>query len=392
VSRVDVAVVGGSIGGLTAAVLLAELGYDVHVYERSRAELEARGAGIVVLPMTERYFLERGGDRNRVSLRLPWWTYVDDRGEEIASDRDDFRFGSWNGIYRALLDALPEGRYHLGAEMVGVEQADGGAVVRLADGGRFEADLVVCADGVDSTARRLLLPTARPSYAGYVAWRGTAEEVALSAATLELVSDAMVYQVLDRSHILVYAIPAADGSVTPGHRIQNFVWYRNYPGGAVYEAVMTDTEGRRRTASVPPSLVQEEHVAELHATTRELAPQLREIVLACPTPFVQAIFDLEVPTMVFGRICLLGDAAFSARPHVAAGTAKAAADAWALRDALQRHRGDVDAALAEWGPRQLELGRAVVARSRAMGIRSQVTGTMVPGDPGWKFGLFSPGN
>jgi 2,6-dihydroxypyridine 3-monooxygenase len=95
--------------------------------------------------------------------------------------------------------------------------------------------------------------------------------------------------------------------------------------------------------------------------------------------------------MAFGRVCTMGDAAFSARPHVAAGTAKAAADAWALRDALDAE-GDVSAALAVWERRQLRLGRSVVARSREMGRRSQVEGTMMPGDPAWKFGLIEAGN
>ena len=52
-------------------------------------------------------------------------------------------------------------------------------------------------------------------------------------------------------------------------------------------------------------------------------------------PFVQLIVDVAVPRMVFGRICLLGDAAFALRPHAAVGTAKAAEDAWQLARALQ---------------------------------------------------------
>jgi 2,6-dihydroxypyridine 3-monooxygenase len=63
-----------------------------------------------------------------------------------------------------------------------------------------------------------------------------------------------------------------------------------------------------------------------------------------------------------------------------------------LRDHLDEYPDDIDAALAGWEPQQLALGRAVAAKSRAMGERSQVDGTMVPGDPTWKFGLFEPGN
>jgi 2,6-dihydroxypyridine 3-monooxygenase len=91
--------------------------------------------------------------------------------------------------------------------------------------------------------------------------------------------------------------------------------------------------------------------------------------------------------MVFGKACLLGDAAFTLRPHVAAGQAKACADAWALRDTLQEAAGDVEDAFSRWEPAQLELARSALQRTRAMGEASQFLGTMVPGDPNWKFGL-----
>jgi 2,6-dihydroxypyridine 3-monooxygenase len=61
-----------------------------------------------------------------------------------------------------------------------------------------------------------------------------------------------------------------------------------------------------------------------------LAPPLAEVVTHVAEPFIQAIYDIEVSRMAFGRICLIGDAAFAVRPHAAAGTAKAAADGWAL--------------------------------------------------------------
>lgn len=386
-----IAIVGGSIGGLTAGVLLHELGLDVHIYERSSVALESRGAGIVVLPMTERYFTERGGDDDRVSLELPWWKYVDGSGIELSADLDHFRFSSWNTVYRALLKAFPEDRYHYGKEMTGFHEDGSALAVEFADGTDTGADLLVCADGVASTGRRLLLPDVEPSYAGYVAWRGTAAESDLSAGTVDELADSMLYQVLAPGHILVYAIPGPDGSLDPGRRLQNFVWYRNYEAGEPFESLMRDRNGEVRASSVPPGLVAPRHLDEMRAVAATLAPTIQEVVLAASEPFVQVIFDLETPRMAFDRVCLMGDAAFSARPHVAAGTAKAAADAWALRDALRDH-ADIAAALAAWEKSQLELGHSVVERSRAMGRRSQFDQTMVPGDPDWKFGLFGAGN
>lgn len=95
----------------------------------------------------------------------------------------------------------------------------------LAAGGRAEADLLVCADGVGSIARARLQPAAQRSYSGYVAWRGTLPESEVSPATSTLLGDALTYQVLPGSHILVYPIPGLDGSVRRGERLINMVWH-----------------------------------------------------------------------------------------------------------------------------------------------------------------------
>jgi 2,6-dihydroxypyridine 3-monooxygenase len=380
-----VLVAGGSIGGLTAAILLAELGCEVDVYERSPHPLRDRGAGIVVLPVTERYFVERGGEERRVSLRLESWNYLDRAGRVISSAPDGYRFTGWSTLYRALVDALGEGRYHLGTEMVGFEPVPSGVVLKLGDGRTVEGDLLVCADGIASTARSILLPEVAPQYSGYVAWRGVTDETALSEGARCDLADAMLYQVLDHSHILAYAIPGDDGET--GSRQVNSVWYRNAPIGEAFESLMTDRWGERRTWTVPPGAIDPGHRDEMRsAAVEQLAPTLAEVVTGARETLIQAVVDLESPRLVFGRVCLMGDAAFVARPHLAAGQAKACADAWALRDAIERS-SDLDEALAEWERSQLALGRAAVARAREMGNRSQVEGTMVPGDPTWKFGL-----
>jgi 2,6-dihydroxypyridine 3-monooxygenase len=59
----SVVVIGGSLGGLTAALVLRDAGCDVRVFERSSSALQARGAGIAALDVTLRYLTERGGRR-----------------------------------------------------------------------------------------------------------------------------------------------------------------------------------------------------------------------------------------------------------------------------------------------------------------------------------------
>jgi 2,6-dihydroxypyridine 3-monooxygenase len=389
-----VAVVGGSLGGLTAALVLRDLGCQVDVFERSTAELESRGAGIVVLDTTLRYFRERTDlDVDRITTSTGFLRYLGRDGTVVYEEPRRYRYSAWHTIYRALLRCLGRHSYHLGKEMVGFRQAGDRVAVRYADGSSTEHDLLVCADGIASTARASLQPQARPAYAGYVAWRGTLPERQLSRAVLDLLADSIVYQVIPNSHILLYPIPALDGSVEPGRRLANFVWYRNYAARDELDDLMTDDDGVRHGLTLPPGAAREVHVRELRAfAAAHLAGPFAEVVHRTALPFVQVIFDIEVSRMAFGRVCLLGDAAFALRPHAAAGTAKAAADAWALAQALEAARGDVAAALPGWERQQLAVGRAVLERTRRNGTKSQFEGTWRPGDPELVFGLYEPGH
>ncbi len=400
-NQLRIGVVGGSIGGLTAAVLLHELGHDVRVFERSTTALEGRGAGIVVLPITERYFVERGGrlgadesEAREVALTLTNWSYVNREGEIIEAVPTHNRFTAWNTLYRALLESFPVDQYLLGHHATAIEQrVNDDATVRIsfANGEEHHCDLLVGADGMGSTVRTLVSPDTATTYAGYVAWRGTVQESELSPETAAMLGDAMIYQVLDHSHILAYAIPGPDDSIEAGARSINFVWYRN-ASGAYFDELMTDNYGEVRPSTVPPGFLQTQFVNELHGEAgRVLSPQLAELVRLCPHPFIQAIFDMRAERLVHDRTILLGDAAAVVRPHVAAGAAKACADAWALREHLQ-DPVELTAALAAWEVEQLAVATAVAERSRSMGESAQVESTMVPGDPSWRFGLFGPGN
>jgi 2,6-dihydroxypyridine 3-monooxygenase len=317
--------------------------------------------------------------------------YLDRDGAVVFQEPRRYRYSAWQTIYRALLGCFGRRRYHLGKEMAGFQQQADHVQVRFADGSSAAFDLLVCADGISSHARAVLQPQARPAYAGYVAWRGTVDEGRLSRAVRDLLADSICYQVAPDSHILLYPIPALDGSVVPGRRLANFVWYRNYAGDEL-DDLMTDRNGVRRDLTLPPGAAREAHLREVRAVAAaQLAPQFAEVVQRTKLPFVQVIFDIEVDQMAFGRVCLIGDAAFALRPHAAAGTAKAAADAWALAEALAATRGDIRVALPRWERQQLAVGRAVLERTRRNGNKSQFQGAWRPGDPELVFGLYEPG-
>ncbi|MDT7706861.1 MAG: 2,6-dihydroxypyridine 3-monooxygenase [Pseudonocardiales bacterium] len=388
----SVAVVGGSLGGLTAALLLRDIGCDVTVFERSRATLQARGAGIAVLPETLRYPVERlGVPVGRITSSTEWIRFLDRDGSVGHAQQYRYRFSSWNTIYGALLDAFGAERYRLSSDMASFADVEDGVSVRFADGDEVRADLLVCADGIGSLARSTLLPDVVPRYAGYVAWRGTVPERELDAGTFDALHDALTYQVLPGSHILAYPIPGPDGAIDVGERLINMVWYRNVAEPDLAE-FLTDRDGQRRSVSLPPGSVRDELVDELRSSADALlAPPIAEVAARIREPFVQAVFDIEVPRMVFGRVCLLGDAAFAVRPHAAAGTAKAAEDGWVLAAELEAAGGDVIKALTAWEESQLALGSRLLERNREIGDSSQFDGTFRPGDPRLIFGLHGPG-
>lgn len=388
-----VIVVGGSIGGLTAALVLSDLGFDVQIVERTPEKLNGRGAGIVLQPDTVRWFADRSGiSVDEVSTPSSRLRYIGADDEIVYEEPASWRFTSWNTIYNALLSDFGSDRYHLGQHFVGLDQDEDGVDLRFVSGRTEHADLVVFADGISSTARQRLLPEVAPQYAGYLGWRGTVIESEVSDKTFDLLNDSLSYALAPDSHINLYPIPGPEGELEIGKRQLNYVWYRNAPAGPALDEMLTDKRGFFCPVSIQPGMVQDRYVDELRDAAQVLLPPaIADLVVRTEQPFIQRVIDIEVPQMAFGRVALLGDAAFAARPHAAAGTAKAAADGWALGAALQAAHGDVVAALTSWQPGQLELGRNLVKRVQDMGRRSQVDGTWIPGDPSLLFGLYGPG-
>ena len=388
-----VGVVGGSIGGLTAALVLRDLGCEVDVYERTGTALQARGAGIATHPTTTRYFEESSElDASLVEIELPWLQFLSAGGELVYQERMNYRFSSWTTVYRGLMGAFDEHRYHLASEMVDFDQDERGVTIRLEDGSTRTFDMLVCADGISSTSRTKLLPDAGTRYAGYVAWRAMIPESDLEPASFEALRDGLTYCVLPDGHVLVYPIPSLEGHLDPGRRLANLVCYHNYREGDEIDDLMTDRHGERQALSLPPGAVREEHVARfMEFADEHMPPQIAEILHKTSAPFIQVIYDIDVANMAFGRIALIGDAAFAVRPHAGAGTAKACDDAWTLRDALRDADGNPVAALARWEPGQLTVGRRLLERTREMGDRSQFHHTWIPGDPSLRLGLYGPG-
>src|SRR5207237_9513468 len=132
-----------------------------------------------------------------------------------------------------------------------------------------------------------------------------------------------------------YPVAGPDNDLRPGHRRYNVVWYRPAEERTELPRLLTEETGMTHAISIPPPLIRKEHIAAMRAAAERLvAPQFRAIARLMDEPVLQPIYDLETPRMAFGRVAIIGDAAFVARPHVGAGVAEACEDVSALADAV----------------------------------------------------------
>src|ERR1700693_68523 len=364
-----IAVAGGSIGGLCTGLALRGAGFDVQVYERVSGAMETRGAGIVVQGELID-LLRTHGAGALPTTHCTVRRYLSPEGGEGEVQRAPQDFTSWEAIYRTLADAFPAYRYHGGATLTDFGNGEGAGRAILDGQGVAEADLLVAADGAQSPTRRRFLPDLSSTYAGYVAWRGTLDEADAPSNLVRFFDDAFTFsEARSAGHILVYFIPGDGADTTPGRRRLNWVWYVGV-GEADLPSVLVDRDGRQHHASLPFGGRPDSAIRDLRdLARREVHPMLVALVSATPQPFLQTIVDVVPARTVFGRVCLLGDAAFVVRPHTVGATAKAARDATTLARVLKRAGRNVDAGLGSFEETQIEFGRGLVDYGVALGRR-----------------------
>lgn len=353
------------MGGLFTGIALERSGHDVTIHEQSTGELRSRGGGIVAQRPIRR-FLERHDvvASEEITTTSNERRFLTRDGDIQTSQPDSMVFTSWDAVYRRLRGAFPDERYRMGEEVVDV--APETATATLSDGREHAADLVVAAEGGQSSTRRQLFPETEPEFADYVAWRGVVEESDLSASVIEAFDDGFTFYQGPNLLILAYLIPGADGGTEPGDRRLNWVWY-DALADRDRTTIFTDASDTERAVTVPPGRLRESvRRRQLERAATVLPAVFETVVAETDAPFVQAIYDLTVPEMTVGRTCLLGDAAFVARPHTAAGTAKAAGDGVELANALEEYES-LETALASWNETRTEYGSRLVARGRRMG-------------------------
>ena len=359
------------MGGLFAGLMLIRAGWDVQIYEKVEGELSGRGAGIVAQPEILAALRKLRIATDDLGVAVQHRRLFDASGGLILESDCPQVMTAWERVYRVLRDAFPVERYHRGRLLRAVEQDADGATAIFDDGTRVSGDFILGADGIRSTLRALCAPQCEPRYAGYVAWRALVPEAAMSPKAHKDVFPCMAFCLPPGEQMLGYPVAGADDDLRPGHRRYNMIWYRPADEETELRSLLTDENGVMHALAIPPPLIRKAAIADMRAAAaRLLAPQFVELVELAAQPILQPIFDLASEQTAFGRIALLGDAAFVARPHVGAGVAKAAGDAEALVGALSAE-SDVVAALRAYETERLPAGRVMVQRARHLGAYLQ---------------------
>ena len=105
----------------------------------------------------------------------------------------------------------------------------------------------------------------------------------------------------------------------------------------------------------------------MHNDAHDILPaELLDAVLRIKQPFITPIYDFTAPSIAFGRIAMVGDAATNARPHMGFGIAKAGCDAQALARHLRDH-DDIETALEAYNAERQPIGNKVVMHGRKLG-------------------------
>lgn len=353
-ASLSVAVVGGGIGGLTAAVALSEAGHDVRVYEQAGLLSEV-GAGIQLAPNSTRILSRLGllPAVGHIAVRPTAFEFRRWDDNQLLShtplgDAVEHTYGApYLHVHRAdlmavLAEALPSARVETGRRCVGLTPHGRGTEVRFADGSHTTADVVVGADGIHSAVRQQLFGPQEARFLGHVAYRGLIPARRIAHLGLE---------------------PRCTVRLGPG---AHFVHY--YVSAGRYLNVVCVVEERSWTRE---SWTDRGDIADLHAAFTGWHPEVAAIIDALDTPLKWALLD-RTPLSRWSHhgVTLLGDAAHPMLPFGAQGAAQAIEDAAVLAACLRTVDGpDVPAALARYESRRLDRTARVQAISQLNGQR-----------------------
>jgi salicylate hydroxylase len=349
-SGLDVAIVGGGIGGLFAANALLARGLRVAVYEQA-PEIGEVGAGVFLTPNSVRHLqriglgpaVEKWGARVGADSR-----YFRHDGAPIAPVQVTDSSG-WNatfGMHRAdlvemLAGALPAGTVHTGHRCSGFEQGETMARLSFANGTSTEADIVIAADGIHSELRAYVFATSQPVFSGSVAYRGLVSRDRVP----DWPADRWQMWLGKGRHFLAFPVRAG--------KLINYVGF-----------VPTDEEMKESwSAPGDPEVLRQAFAG--------WDPRIHQLLREVQITFRWALYDREpLPVWTKGRLSLLGDAAHPMLPHLGQGANQSIEDGMALATILaQADKTTAPMALLAYEKLRRERVAEVQRGARANGLR-----------------------
>ena len=359
-------IIGGSMAGLFAATSLSKKGWDISVHEKVPVPLSGRGAGIATYDELADLVFKATNNNNVLGTTAKSRVSLDINGNIINSYDYPQVYTSWQYLFSILREQISNDDYFMGDDCIKIEQNEDKAIAFFDNGKKKETDLIIVANGIKSELRTYVDNKAYPQYAGYVGWRGVVNEEEISKKSLETLSNYFIVVLPYNQQIASY--PIAGEGKNPfkiGERRINWIWYKPIPQTSLQE-ILLGKSGQQFEDGIPPNEIREEIVNDLFKEAEEkLPPQLVELVKITKQPLIQPIFDLQSIKMKNGRVVTIGDAAFTARPHVGMGVTKAAMDAFTLSEYLEDNSNLDD--LEKWEHSRLKESQFIVNRSRKLG-------------------------
>lgn len=359
-------IIGGSMAGLFAATALSKKGWDISIHEKVPVPLSGRGAGIATYDELADLVFKATNNNNVLGTTAKSRVSLDINGKIINSYDYPQVYTSWQYLFSILREQISNDDYFMGDDCIKIEQNEDKAIAFFENGKKKETDLIIVANGIKSELRTYVDNKAYPQYAGYVGWRGVVNEEEISKKSLETLSNYFIVVLPYNQQIASY--PIAGEGKNPfkiGERRINWIWYKPVPQKKLKE-ILLGKSGQQFEDGIPPNEIREEIVNDLFKEAEEkLPPQLVELVKITKQPLIQPIFDLQSMKMKNGRVVTIGDAAFTARPHVGMGVTKAAMDAFTLSEYLEDSSNLDD--LDKWEHSRLKESQFIVNRSRKLG-------------------------
>ena len=368
-----IGIVGGSIAGCSAAILLLKEGHEVTVFERSNKTLVGRGGGIgttaTLMAQIRNDGLIKGDFANFQINTMPFVGKAESHepyGKTAWAMPMGFHVFQWNELWQSLRNNVPNSNYHAGVKIIDAKLASNGTVaLTKSSGEKAFFDLVLFADGYQSLGRQLLFPEKKLKYRGYILWRGLLKESEMQGACplkdeiLRLSYDG------EPGHNVVYFIPSKAGSVKEGERTFNWAAYIAIPEGQL-DGIMTDKNGRTRTGTLPPGNLSTSNESWLkNFLSKHIPKYYAKIVNKTSNSYIQVIYTLDLDNYYKNRMCLIGDAGMVVQPFTGSGVFKGYNNAKDLIHYINEN-SSLDEALEFWSQAQLKTGKKLLALGEQM--------------------------